>query len=216
MILAGPPATAPISSTAVTPTNCRSISRLGTRSIPYRRAPMPAPLPRWRSMAFPDPQLFRLTVASGQKGWLWGTHATSLCGTERPSRALTLPLSLRVIVMIIKISISLAFAAACLTAAVAMPAHAATSSARQNVIHSDHYTRMLQTNRAFRQARMRKECGPITDPQLHQQCLASFREYSPMVASATSHRRVASSGHHAKQYVGSSAGPQHYQSHLGK
>lgn len=122
----------------------------------------------------------------------------------------------QVIVMILKISTSLAFAAACLTAVAAMPVHAATSSARQNVIHSDHYTRMLQTNRAFRQARMRKECGPITDPQLHQQCLASFQEYSPMVASAASHRKVASSGHHANQSVGTSAAPRHYQSHLGK
>jgi acyl-CoA thioesterase len=118
--------------------------------------------------------------------------------------------------MILKISASLAFAAACLTAVLAMPANANTPSARQNVMHSDHYTRMLQTNRAFRQARMRKECGPVTDPELHQQCLASFREYSPMVASAASHQKVASSRHHAKQYVGSSAGPRHYQSHLGK
>jgi acyl-CoA thioesterase len=118
--------------------------------------------------------------------------------------------------MILKVSASLAFAAACLTAVVAMPANANTPSARQNVMHSDHYTRMLQTNRAFRQARMRKECGPVTDPELHQQCLASFQEYSPMVASAASHRKVASSRHHAKQYVGSSAGSRHYQSHLGK
>jgi hypothetical protein len=29
----------------------------------------------------------------------------------------------------------------------------------------------------FRQARMRKECGPITDPQLHHQCLESFARY---------------------------------------
>jgi hypothetical protein len=122
----------------------------------------------------------------------------------------------QVIVMILKVSASLAFAAACLTAFVAMPANANTPSARQNVMHSDHYTRMLQTNRAFRQARMRKECGPVTDPELHQQCLASFQEYSPMVASAASHRKVASSRHHANQYVGSSAGPRHNQSHLGK
>ena len=118
--------------------------------------------------------------------------------------------------MILKVSASLAFAAACLTAVVAVPANANTPSARQNVMHSDHYTRMLQTNRAFRQARMRKECGPVTNPELHQQCLASFQEYSPMVASAASHRKVASSRHHANQYVGSSAGPRHNQSHLGK
>ena len=122
--------------------------------------------------------------------------------------------SSRVIVMILKTSIGLAFAAACLTAIVTMPVRADT--ARQNVIQSERYDRLLETNRAFRQARMRKECGPITDPQLHQQCLASFSQDEPMVASAASHRRVASSRHHAKQYVGSSAGPRHYQSHLGK
>jgi hypothetical protein len=32
-------------------------------------------------------------------------------------------------------------------------------------------------DQAFRQARMREECGPITDPQLHQQCLDSFARY---------------------------------------
>jgi plasmid stabilization system protein ParE len=116
--------------------------------------------------------------------------------------------------MILKTSIGLAFAAACLTAIVTMPVRADT--ARQNVIQSERYDRLLETNRAFRQARMRKECGPVTDPQLHQQCLASFSQYEPMVASAASHRRVASSRHHAKQYVGSSTGPRHYESHSGK
>ena len=127
----------------------------------------------------------------------------------RPTRT---PTS-QVIVMILKTSISLAFAAACLTAVATMPAHAATGSARQNVNQSDHYTRMLETNRGFREARMRKECVPITDPQLHQQCLASFQEYSPMVAHP---RKVASSGHHARHYVGSSASSRHYQSQSGK
>jgi hypothetical protein len=47
-------------------------------------------------------------------------------------------------------------------------------SARRNNIESAQYERLLQTNPAFRQARMRKECGPITDPQLHQSCMASF------------------------------------------
>src|SRR5208282_1585340 len=47
-------------------------------------------------------------------------------------------------------------------------------SARQNVIESKQYEQALRTNPAFRQARMRKECGSITDPELHQSCLASF------------------------------------------
>lgn len=61
-------------------------------------------------------------------------------------------------------------------------------SARQNVVESQRYDRMLETNRGFRQARMRKECGPIADPELRQQCLASFRQDEPYMGSSTSHR----------------------------
>jgi len=96
---------------------------------------------------------------------------------------------------------SLVFAAAYLTTVSALPvAHAqmaggpqlvtngpqtdpgdvSTSwSARQNVIDSQRYDRLLQTSRGFREARMRKECGPITDPQLHANCLASFNQDEP-------------------------------------
>ena len=45
---------------------------------------------------------------------------------------------------------------------------------RQNVIDSKRYEQLLATSPAFRQERMQTECGPITDPQLHQSCLASF------------------------------------------
>ena len=95
---------------------------------------------------------------------------------------------------------TLAFAAVCLITASAMPAaHAQTAgtqvitngpqtdpgdvspswSARQNVIESQRYDRLLQTSRGFREARMRRECGPITDPQLHANCLASFNQDEP-------------------------------------
>lgn len=50
-------------------------------------------------------------------------------------------------------------------------------AAARNVAESAQYDRLLETNRGFRQARMRKECGPITDPQLRANCLASFAEY---------------------------------------
>jgi hypothetical protein len=50
-------------------------------------------------------------------------------------------------------------------------------SARRNVIDSKQYEHMLRTNPAFRQARMRKECGSITDPQLRASCMASFDRY---------------------------------------
>jgi hypothetical protein len=96
---------------------------------------------------------------------------------------------------------NLAFAAACVIAVSAVPvAHAQTFagtelvtngpqtdpgdvspswSATQNVIDSERYDRLLQTSRGFREARARQECGPITDPQLHSDCLASFQQDEP-------------------------------------
>jgi hypothetical protein len=61
-------------------------------------------------------------------------------------------------------------------------------SARRNVIESQRYDRLLESNRGFRQARIRKECGPITDPELHQQCLSSFGQDEPFMGSSTSRR----------------------------
>jgi hypothetical protein len=61
-------------------------------------------------------------------------------------------------------------------------------SARRNVIQSQQYDRRLETNRGYRQARMRKECGPITDPELRQSCLASFSQDEPTKGSSSSHR----------------------------
>ena len=117
--------------------------------------------------------------------------------------------------MLLKTVTSLAFATACLTAVATLPAHAQMTdtpgapgtevvtngpqtnpgdmspswSARRNVIESQHYDRLLETNRGFRQARMRKECGPITDPELRQQCLASFHQDEPFMGSSTSRRQ---------------------------
>ena len=65
-------------------------------------------------------------------------------------------------------------------------------SARQNVAESQRYDRLLETNPAFRQARMRKECGPINDPGLHQQCVASFGQNEPYAGSSTAHRNYRS------------------------
>jgi hypothetical protein len=114
--------------------------------------------------------------------------------------------------MLLKTATCLAFATACLTAAATLPAAAQMAappapntevvtngpqanpgdmspswSARQNVIQSEHYDRLLETNRGFRQARMRKECGPITDPELRQQCLSSFGQDEPYMGSSTPH-----------------------------
>ena len=117
--------------------------------------------------------------------------------------------------MLLKTATSFAFATACLTAVVTFPAHAQMAntpgapgtevvtngpqtnpgdmtpswSARRNVVASQHYDRLLETNRGFRQARMRKECGPITDPELRQQCLASFHQDEPYVGSSTPRRQ---------------------------
>ena len=49
-------------------------------------------------------------------------------------------------------------------------------SARQNVVESNRYEHLTHTNPAFSAARIRKECGPITEPGLYQQCVATFGE----------------------------------------
>lgn len=74
-------------------------------------------------------------------------------------------------------------------------------SARRNVAESEHYDRLLESNRGFRQARMRRECGPITDPQLHQQCLDSFAQYEPAGA-ATGYGSSTSARHHYRSNAG--------------
>ena len=125
--------------------------------------------------------------------------------------------------MLLKTATSFAFATACLTAVATLPAHAQMAapaapgtevvtngpqgspppdwSARRNVIASEHYDRLLESNRGFRQARMRKECGPITDPQLHEQCLDSFAQYEPAGA-ATGYGSSTSARHHYRSNAG--------------
>lgn len=112
-------------------------------------------------------------------------------------------------------AVTLATAAVCLAAIVVSPAahaqaqrhtvtvkHAPIAnsgdvpeswSPQQNVIESKQYEQALRTNPAFRQARMKRECGPITDPQLRESCLASF-----------------------EQYAGSSNPPRHYHTNTGR
>jgi hypothetical protein len=43
-----------------------------------------------------------------------------------------------------------------------------------NVKQSEQYEQVLHGNPSFRAKRMQEECGPINDPQLHQQCVDSF------------------------------------------
>ena len=68
-------------------------------------------------------------------------------------------------------------AAAGWVAVAAHPAAAQSSgndSAAQNVRESQQYEQLVCSNPAFREKRMREECGPITDQQLRESCLASF------------------------------------------
>ena len=46
-----------------------------------------------------------------------------------------------------------------------------------NVRESKQYNAVMRSNPGFRQKRMQQECGPITDPQLHASCIASFSAY---------------------------------------
>jgi len=47
-------------------------------------------------------------------------------------------------------------------------------SAQQNVRDSERYEAVVHANGSFRANRINKECGPINDPQLHANCVASF------------------------------------------
>ena len=45
-----------------------------------------------------------------------------------------------------------------------------------NVLEAKQYNAVMRSNPSFRQRRMQQECGPITDPQLHASCIASFKQ----------------------------------------
>jgi hypothetical protein len=61
-----------------------------------------------------------------------------------------------------------------LVAGTASAQRAANESAEQNVRQSQQYESLVCSNAAFRAKRIQQECGPISDPQLHQSCLATF------------------------------------------
>ena len=100
-----------------------------------------------------------------------------------------------------KLITSLAFSAAFLTAVAAMPTARAEMNAngaevitngpqvnsqdssgswstRQNVRDSQRYDAVVHSNSRYRASRVKKECGPINDPELHASCIASFSEGS--------------------------------------
>jgi hypothetical protein len=47
-------------------------------------------------------------------------------------------------------------------------------STRQNVRDSQRYEAVVHSNSGYRASRVKKECGPVNDPQLHASCVASF------------------------------------------
>ena len=49
-----------------------------------------------------------------------------------------------------------------------------SESADQNVRASQQYESLLCSNAAFRAKRIAQECGSVSDPELHQSCVASF------------------------------------------
>jgi hypothetical protein len=49
-----------------------------------------------------------------------------------------------------------------------------SESAEQNVRASRQYESLVCTNPAFRAKRIAQECGSVSDPELHQSCVASF------------------------------------------
>ncbi|MBV8889440.1 MAG: hypothetical protein JO305_07205 [Alphaproteobacteria bacterium] len=102
--------------------------------------------------------------------------------------------------MTIRMLTNAALGAACLAAVAAMPAARAQMasepppalvtngpqsdpgdhsswSASRNVRESRDYEALVRSNPGFRDNRIQKECGPITDPQLHASCIASFGEF---------------------------------------
>jgi hypothetical protein len=87
-------------------------------------------------------------------------------------------------------------------------------SPRLNIIQSEHYSRLVANNPRFRAQRERTECGPITDPGLHQRCLDSFAQNVQAWRDGTAeayYRQALSS-----ESYGSSTPPQPYISGAGQ
>jgi hypothetical protein len=73
--------------------------------------------------------------------------------------------------------------------AIAQPMPQNNPAAEQNVIQSERYSQLLRTNPAFRARRIQQECGSITDPRLHEECVASFPPGGPMAPPMRHHVR---------------------------
>ena len=67
-----------------------------------------------------------------------------------------------------------AFAAAFIGPASAQMHEPPDQGAAANVRQSQQYEQVLHSNPGFRAKRMQEECGPVSDPELHASCVASF------------------------------------------
>jgi hypothetical protein len=70
--------------------------------------------------------------------------------------------------------VCLAAAALIAVAGTASAQSPANQTADQNVRASRQYESLVCSNPAFRAKRIAQECGSVTDPELHQSCVASF------------------------------------------
>ena len=61
--------------------------------------------------------------------------------------------------------------------------------AAANVRQSQQYEQVLRSNPSFRAKRMQEECGPVTDPELHASCVASFGGEGSPPNSSKRHQR---------------------------
>jgi len=81
------------------------------------------------------------------------------------------------------------FAAAFIVPASAQAPEPPDQGAAANVRQSQQYEQVLRSNPSFRAKRMQEECGPVTDPELHASCVASFgADSAPPAGKPRQHR----------------------------
>ena|ERR1700676_153092 len=76
--------------------------------------------------------------------------------------------------MLARVWICLAAAALIAGGGTALAQSRPDESAEQNVRSSHQYESLLCNNPGFRAKRIAQECGTVSDPELHQSCVASF------------------------------------------
>jgi hypothetical protein len=79
-------------------------------------------------------------------------------------------------------------AALLIAAAGQVSAQTPDPGAAANVRQSEQYEQAIRSNPGFRAKRMQQECGPVTDPELHANCVASFGGDGAVPSSKRRHR----------------------------